>query len=218
MGLAVSVLLHLAFFGAIWAYRHGAPRGAPPVGTVELLMVERKGAQEAQNAGTEASKQPPASASNAASSQRATPPAASGETEAHVAAGQPDPSKKVPDTAANPGVGSRLQMLMGTDSDTNAEVIGAGILPASPDDRYRNRPPPYPAEAAARGEQGAVLVLIHVASNGTAAGAEVLETSGYPALDAAAVKAVERWHFHPAMKDGQPVGFDMPIRFDFRSN
>lgn len=186
-------------------------------------MVERKGAMEARNAGSEPSTQPSSSASDAVPTQAATPSQTSDQAEARVAARQPDqrhpdPSTEVPDAVANPGAGSRLQMQMGTDSDTNAEVVGGGILPASLDNRYRNRPPPYPTEAAARGEQGAVLVLIHVAANGTAAGAEVLETSGFPALDEAAIKAVERWRFHPAMKDGQPVSFDMSIRFDFRSN
>lgn len=106
--------------------------------------------------------------------------------------------------------------LDGTDSDTNAMVLSGRILPAALDNRFRNRPPPYPNDAAMRGEHGDVLVVIHVAASGLAAGADVAQSSGSVSLDAAAIAAVKKWRFHPAMKEGQPIPFDMAIRFDFR--
>ena len=108
--------------------------------------------------------------------------------------------------------------LSGTDSESNAEVMSGNILPASPDDRFRNRPPVYPIDAARRGEHGSVTLMIHVGADGTAAGAEVVESSGYPALDRAAMVAVQKWHFRPALRDAQPVPFDMPFRFVFQEN
>jgi protein TonB len=63
-----------------------------------------------------------------------------------------------------------------------------------------------------------VTVVIHVAADGSAAGAEVIESSGFPTLDQSAVTAVRAWHFHPAMRDSQPVPFDMPFRFDFEDH
>jgi protein TonB len=108
--------------------------------------------------------------------------------------------------------------LEGTDSESNAIVMGGHVLPASPDDRYRNRPPIYPYEAEIRGEHGSVVVLIHVSEYGAAAGADIAETSGVPSLDRAALDAVRKWHFHPALKDGKAVPFDMPMRFVFRTD
>ncbi|HVY17835.1 MAG TPA: energy transducer TonB [Rhodopila sp.] len=108
--------------------------------------------------------------------------------------------------------------LSGTDSDTNAKVMGGNIVPASPDDRFRNRPPPYPEDAARRGEHGTVTLLIHVSADGTTAGVDVIESSGYASLDQAAITAVRKWHFLPALRNAQPVPFDMPFRFVFRDN
>ena len=106
--------------------------------------------------------------------------------------------------------------LAGTESESNAIVFGARVLPAMRDDRFRNRPPPYPVEAQIRGEHGSVLVVIHVAENGLATGADVEESSGFDLLDRAAVAAVQKWHFRPALKAGRAVPFDMPFRFIFQ--
>ncbi len=105
--------------------------------------------------------------------------------------------------------------LEGTDSDSNAIAMGQRVLPASPDDRYRNRPPVYPYDAAVRGEHGTVDVMIHVSEAGAWTGADVTVTSGVASLDRAALDAVRKWHFRPAMKDGRTVPFDMPMRFIF---
>jgi protein TonB len=105
--------------------------------------------------------------------------------------------------------------LEGTDSESNAVALGGHIVPAMPDDRFRNRPPIYPADAEMRGEHGAVEVLIHVSENGLATGAEILQSSGVASLDQAAVAAVRKWHFRPAIKGGRSIPFDMPFRFVF---
>ena len=105
--------------------------------------------------------------------------------------------------------------LAGTESESNAEVLGGRVVPASPDDRFRNRPPIYPREAAMRGEHGAVVILIHVSENGVATGVDVMETSGVASLDKAAVDAVLKWHFRPALHEGLAVPFAMRFRFIF---
>jgi protein TonB len=66
-----------------------------------------------------------------------------------------------------------------------------------------------------RAEQGAVMLLIHVSVDGLTAGVEVLQGSGYVALDRAAQDAVMAWRFLPAVKDGQPIPFDMKLRVVF---
>jgi protein TonB len=105
--------------------------------------------------------------------------------------------------------------LAGTDSESNAIALGSQILPAMKDDKFRNRPPVYPAEAQTLGQNGTVVVMIHVSENGIATGADVVESSGFEVLDRAAVTAVLKWHFRPAMQEGRSVPFDMPFRFVF---
>ena len=68
-----------------------------------------------------------------------------------------------------------------------------------------------------RGDHGAVVVMIHVSEAGVATGADVLESSGVELLDRAAIEAVRRWHFHPAMREGRTIPFDMPFRFIFEA-
>jgi protein TonB len=105
--------------------------------------------------------------------------------------------------------------LEGTDSDSNAIAFGTNVIPASPDDRFRNRPPVFPYDAAVRGEHGTVVLLIHVSELGVSTGADVAVTSGVTSLDHAALDAVRKWHFRPALKDGRSVAYDMPMRFIF---
>jgi protein TonB len=105
--------------------------------------------------------------------------------------------------------------LGGTDSDSNAIALGAGVIPASPDDRHRNRPPPYPAGAAFLGEQGSVVVLIHVSPAGLPDDVDVVQSSGHPLLDDAALRAVRTWRFVPAVKDGRAVESAVPMTFRF---
>jgi periplasmic protein TonB len=81
--------------------------------------------------------------------------------------------------------------------------------------RYRNRPPAYPAEAVANGQQGAVTLTIHVSPAGLPSVIDVTESSGFPLLDRAAREAVETWHFLPAERNGAPVAGDLPLRVHF---
>jgi protein TonB len=58
--------------------------------------------------------------------------------------------------------------------------------------------PPYPGIALRNKYQGIVIVEIVVDTSGTVVSAKVSKSSGFPALDDAAVKTVqERWHFPP---------------------
>ncbi|MDR3530808.1 MAG: energy transducer TonB [Rhodopila sp.] len=211
------------------------------MGTVELLMVEKKGAEPSQagqpHDGTPASPSPetpevqkaqtPTSASKATSTPlvsengeepvpapaEQTPGTKAKEADARPA---PKPAETKPGPSRSPE--APVFNLEGTDSESNAVVLGGQVLPAMPDDRFRNRPPIYPAQAELHGEHGSVVVIIHVSENGFATGAEVVASSGVESLDQAAVAAVRKWHFHPAMKDGHTIPFDMPFRFIFEAN
>ena len=104
---------------------------------------------------------------------------------------------------------------LGAEASAPWNVTSDDIRPPAPDARYRNLPPRFPVDAAARGETGAVAMLVHVAEDGTAAGADIVTTSGSPRLDREARRALLLWHFEPARLDGRAVPFDYPITISF---
>ena len=76
--------------------------------------------------------------------------------------------------------------------------------------------PKYPAASRRRGEQGEVKLEIDVSGKGAVVDAKVAESSGYPALDKAAVEAVMSADFEPAKSDGRPVPSRAIISIHFR--
>ncbi len=76
-------------------------------------------------------------------------------------------------------------------------------------------PPVYPREALRRGRGGTVRVQATVAPDGSVERMEVAQSSGDRYLDRAALEAVRRWRFAPAMRNGQPVSATVVIPVDF---
>ena len=86
------------------------------------------------------------------------------------------------------------------------------IAPPSP---LCNPEPRYPAEARRRGWQGSVLLVARVAPDGACLEARVIESSGHRCLDEAALDAVRRWTFSPALHDGAPVEAEVEVPVNF---
>jgi TonB family protein len=99
--------------------------------------------------------------------------------------------------------------------DQTVCAIDREVIPAKPDAKARNRPPVYPEDAARRGQQGAVLLNIHVTPDGLTEGIDVVRSSGSASLDRAAIEAARNWRFLPAVKDGVPIPFDFQMNFVF---
>jgi periplasmic protein TonB len=254
---ALSIAVHLAAALLVVYLPHVLPREARPqeLGTVELLMVEKKGAGPTEAAPRQES--PPQQSQPQQSQPRQPQPEKSAEApkpeaqqpKAVAAASQPAPVPAVsppadeappPPTALPPKEAKadpkpdaqrpvappsppRAQQapvfdLAGTESESDAEVLGGRVVPASPDNRFRNRPPLYPYEAAIHGDHGSVLLMIHVSDAGLATGVDVVESSGVASLDQAASTAVRKWRFRPALREGRAVPFNMPFRFVFEAN
>jgi len=92
----------------------------------------------------------------------------------------------------------------------------APLMPARPvSGMESDRPPVYPEIARRRGQQGRVLLHVVVSAAGQPITITVAQTSNYPALDAAAVAAVQQWRFMPATRGGEPVRAvaEVPVLF-----
>ena len=75
--------------------------------------------------------------------------------------------------------------------------------------------PTYPMSARRSGFEGVVKVTAMVDASGAVTSADVLATSGHASLDQAALEAVRRAVFAPALQEGKPVPcrIVVPIRF-----
>lgn len=215
IGVAASLALHalavLLLLPWPWPWRHAASPPPAPLATVELVV------QDTPSVGSGPASRPapgdvPAKAATPGVPAPADAPGAGAPSSpAPTAAPTPAP----PSPAAAPAPAAAPDIRLGDEGAGTGLVSGPDVVPAGPDPRFRNVPPAYPVEAGRRHEQGAVLLLIHIAPDGTARAVEVTQSSGWAALDRAAREAVRRWHFRPAQQDGIPVDSELPFRIVF---
>lgn len=89
--------------------------------------------------------------------------------------------------------------------------IDRAVAPVSGNPR-----PQYPRVARSRGHEGRVLVRASVLGNGRVGSARIARSSGHGSLDRAALKAVKRWRFRPALRAGKPVTATITVPVVFR--
>lgn len=134
-------------------------------------------------------------------------------------------SDKVSDLAPPPAAGTgdeERPRLVETAPPPSPEVASAPVpRPAAPIATSQPQPistpaPKYPAQALRRGEHGTVTVSARIGPDGVPASVEVARSSGSRVLDRAAVDAVRRWRFRPALADGRPTSgqVQVPISFE----
>lgn len=79
-----------------------------------------------------------------------------------------------------------------------------------------SRPAPrYPIEAMRRNIGGVVQVRATIAPDGSVERLDLARGSGNRYLDRAAMEAVRRWRFEPAIRNGQPVSADVMVPVEF---
>lgn len=78
-----------------------------------------------------------------------------------------------------------------------------------------NPKPDYPRVALRRGIEGLVLLHVDVDEQGRPVDIQVKKSAGFKPLDIAALRAVRRWRFLPALRNGTAVraGVEVPVRF-----
>ncbi len=76
--------------------------------------------------------------------------------------------------------------------------------------------PKYPERARRKGWEGTTLLRVLVDRRGKSKTIQVSQSSGFAALDGAAVKAVEQWRFYPAQNGNGPVESWVRVPIIFR--
>jgi protein TonB len=86
--------------------------------------------------------------------------------------------------------------------------------------RFRSPPSPphYPDMARENGQAGTAVVRALVGAGGETREVRLQRSSGHALLDGAAMTAVRRWQFEPALRDGQRIEawVEVPVRFELR--
>lgn len=98
-------------------------------------------------------------------------------------------------------------------SRASAPVNGAReVLP----DYLRNPPPAYPEPSRLAHEEGVVMLVVDVGHAGNPTEVRLQQSSGYSALDQAAIRAVRNWKFRPGTMAGMAVAssVSIPVRFE----
>lgn len=235
-GLAVSLLLHLAVVGTGLTW----PRLWRPVvadvprnqAAVEVIMGGGADAdQPSQPTAPQSPPPQPVAPQPRAPAPSAPPPATPDEPDT---AGLPTPApREAPPSRAEtppappPRVQTPTEPPPPTESppkvwQQNVPLSGGLVGASGLEGRVRpaqgatgNRPPVYPHVSAELGEQGTVVVRMHIGPDGRVRSTEIMTSSGYERLDSAAREAVARWRFTPAVRDGQAVEsiFDLSLTF-----
>ena len=77
--------------------------------------------------------------------------------------------------------------------------------------------PEYPPSSRRAGEEGTVTLQVYVLETGKAGEVKVSKSSGFPKLDEAAVREVQRtWRFVPGKEDGKPTAMWHTFNVTFR--
>ena len=79
----------------------------------------------------------------------------------------------------------------------------------------RQDTPRYPADAQRARREGWVDVEFTVGTDGAVSNAHVVDSKPGRVFDRAAVDAVERWKYQPALRNGQPMAVTMRRRINF---
>ena len=95
---------------------------------------------------------------------------------------------------------------------------GAGMVREAVPLYKINPPPRYPTAARRKGQQGTVVLSVHVDAQGRVSNLWLFKSSEYRSLDNAAIAAVKDWIFEPAMQGSSTVAMwvNVPVRFELK--
>jgi len=84
-------------------------------------------------------------------------------------------------------------------------------------DNAKSEAPEYPPVSRRLGEQGTVILAVMVDAAGRAVDAKIVQSSGFPRLDQAAIAGVKNnYHFIPGTVDGKPQPMWYTFKFTWK--
>ncbi|MFC1467513.1 TonB family protein [Verrucomicrobiota bacterium] len=133
--------------------------------------------------------------------------------EAEIAVPEPEKEKREDEAPVEPEAEPTAQQIIDSIEQTgslqskgvSAQAVGEIV-------------PLYPRRSNLRGEEGTVILNVHISEEGKVVEATITKSSGFRRLDAAALKAVRKTEFTPAMENGHPVEDVIPINITFELN
>lgn len=162
-----------------------------------------------------------AAAAEEAARRRAAEPAATAAAPATGAGTTATPDTAGTAPAASSSAGSRPATPAAPDAAAPAPAVAAPVA-AAPVGESRDAvlvksiPPQYPNAALRRRQEGWVQVEFTVTSSGSVANARVLDADPPRTFDRAALDAVQRWSFNPALRNGAAVEATIRRRIEFK--
>ncbi len=95
----------------------------------------------------------------------------------------------------------------------DADMLKKGVVEdARPESWIR---PYYPLGSRLRGEEGRVTLNVTVNTSGKARHIDIMQSSGYRALNHAAIQAVQKARFIPTRQNGIPIESEITLTFRF---
>lgn len=128
----------------------------------------------------------------------------------------PAPERRPPPRAATAQPTPQPVRLNAALQGMESFTLEGRVAPPEAIDAARNRRPNYPESSRRRGQEGTVMLELRVDANGRVTEVRVVESSGFNALDAAAVETLREWRFRPAQRAGMPVAGSLTTAVHFR--
>jgi TonB family protein len=100
--------------------------------------------------------------------------------------------------------------------DESSAVASQRDRDVKPPQIVQQRAAEFPESARKNKRGGTVMVSLIVETNGLPSNIQVVQSAGKD-FDEQAIKAVEKYVFKPALKDGQPVRYALSVEVDFHS-
>jgi len=215
MALSGAIILHAIVLSLQLKTAETLPAHLPVRGIRVSLEVEKT------------AKEKPAEKTTVRQKKNSTPPGSESHPETETAKPPPVPRKIVSNRKKRKTVPPLPVAKISATKPENRQIENnRKMIPSSPGQApdtvqqasplYRSNPPPeYPSIARRRGQEGVVLLEALVEITGKVSQLRLLNSSGYHALDNAALRAVRNWRFTPGTINGEQrqMRVKVPVRF-----
>jgi periplasmic protein TonB len=123
-------------------------------------------------------------------------------------------------SSASPAPPSTVEAAPATQPRAVSTPPTAPTLPRLDASQTGNPAPVYPVASKRLGEQGRVVLRLHVQADGSVGEVQLHTSSGYERLDESAIRAVKRWIYRPARQGDLAIAwwYQQPVTFTLENS